>query len=354
MKTFFIKLLKIFLKAPQSKLSKLNEIKNVLIIRQHNQLGDMLASVPLFRAIKENIPDCSITLVASPDNINAVKQNEFISEIVLFDKKKLHSLKYLISLINSLRSKTYEIGLVPTTVSISFTSGLLLRLVKCKYRIGPKSLDGKIFSGNYMFNESIDFDWRGKEDVHITQRILRIIEPLQLTTKNFQSHISFTDKDKLLAQEVFRGINSLKIGLHIGAGKIQNRWDVSNFVELINKLNSLYKPFFYLTIWQWDEDILSELQKKINLKPTILRDKTIPEIAAVIDKSNLFISNDTGIMHVAGATACPLISLFGSTNPKMWSPIGEKKYFIKNSNDINSIKVDDVLKLAEGILNETD
>lgn len=353
MNTIFIRLLKIFLKVPSSNLPKLNSIKNVIIIRQHNQLGDMLASVPLFRAIKENIPDCSITLVASPDNINAVKQNEFISEIVLFDKKKLHSLKYLISLINSLRSKTYEIGLVPTTVSISFTSGLLLRLVKCKYRIGPKSLDGKIFSGNYMFNESIDFDWREKEDVHITQRILRIIEPLKITTKNFQSHISFTDKDKLLAQEVFRGINSLKIGLHIGAGKIQNRWSASNFAELINKLNFRYKPFFYLTIWQWDEEILSELQNKINFNPMILRDKTIPEIAAVIDRSNLFISNDTGIMHVAGASSCPLISLFGPTNPKMWSPIGEKKYFIKNSNDINSIKVDDVLKLAEEILNET-
>ena len=101
------------------------------------------------------------------------------------------------------------------------------------------------------------------------------------------------------------------------------------------------------------KEILFELQNKLDFNPMILRDKTIPEIAAVIDKSNLFISNDTGIMHVAGATTCPLISLFGPTNPMMWSPIGKKKYFIKNSNDINSIKVDDVLKLAEGILNET-
>ncbi|MBM4174679.1 MAG: glycosyltransferase family 9 protein [Ignavibacteria bacterium] len=313
----------------------------------------MLTSVPLFRALIENIPDCRITLIASPDNIKAVRQNEMLSNIILFDKKKLFSVRYIKYLATQLRGKKFELGLVPVTVSISFTSGILVRLAKCKYLIGPSSLDGKLFSGRFLFNSAVDFDWRENTDVHISKRILKILEPIKISTKNLRSHILITETDRVYADKFFNGVDKPKIGLHIGAGKIQNRWSVDNFAELMNKLNSKYNPFFFLTVGQMDEELYNQLHKMINFDLIPMRTQTIPQIAAVIEKSDLFISNDTGIMHVAGVTNCPMISLFGPTNPKMWSPIGENKYFIKKENDINSIQVDDVLEFAERILNET-
>ncbi|MCW9065976.1 MAG: ADP-heptose--LPS heptosyltransferase, partial [Ignavibacteriaceae bacterium] len=42
--------------------------KKILIVRQHNQLGDLLAGVSLFRALKETFPDSQISLVVSPFN----------------------------------------------------------------------------------------------------------------------------------------------------------------------------------------------------------------------------------------------------------------------------------------------
>ncbi|MCM8809969.1 MAG: ADP-heptose--LPS heptosyltransferase, partial [Candidatus Omnitrophica bacterium] len=84
--------------------------------------------------------------------------------------------------------------------------------------------------------------------------------------------------------------------------------------------------------------------------PTILRNFPIPRLAAIIEFSDLFISNDTGIMHVAGATKTPLISLFGPTDPEIWAPIGENKFYIKKDDDINSIKVEDVINLINKIL----
>ncbi len=78
--------------------------------------------------------------------------------------------------------------------------------------------------------------------------------------------------------------------------------------------------------------------------------KPIPEVAALISKSDLFISNDTGIMHVSGTTNTPQISIFGPTNPFNWAPIGPNKYFIRKSELIEDVAVDDVYQLSNMIL----
>ncbi|RPI69906.1 MAG: ADP-heptose--LPS heptosyltransferase, partial [Ignavibacteriales bacterium] len=78
--------------------------------------------------------------------------------------------------------------------------------------------------------------------------------------------------------------------------------------------------------------------------------RMIPEVAALISRSDLFICNDTGIMHVAGTTNTPQISIFGPTNPFNWAPIGVDKYFIRNSELIDDISVEEVFNLCNTVL----
>jgi len=51
---------------PENKDTDLGSLKKILVVRQHNQLGDVLAGVPLFRAIKEKYPSSHLTVIASP------------------------------------------------------------------------------------------------------------------------------------------------------------------------------------------------------------------------------------------------------------------------------------------------
>ncbi|MGA8266048.1 MAG: ADP-heptose--LPS heptosyltransferase, partial [Ignavibacteriaceae bacterium] len=55
---------------------------------------------------------------------------------------------------------------------------------------------------------------------------------------------------------------------------------------------------------------------------------------------------------VAGTTSIPQITIFGPTNPFNWAPIGENKYFIRKSELIDDVEVDDVLKLCDMILSK--
>ena len=88
-KRFVSKVLARYLSTETVPAKSFNHLTKVLIIRQHNQFGDLLASISLFRAIKEKYPGCRITLIASPENYYAVTQNEFIDELFIFDKHKI-------------------------------------------------------------------------------------------------------------------------------------------------------------------------------------------------------------------------------------------------------------------------
>jgi len=82
---------KSFLSVKENSERKISPPKKILIIRQHNQLGDLLAGVSLFRALKETYPDSHISLIVSPFNYPGMVKNKFLDRIYVFDKKKLFS-----------------------------------------------------------------------------------------------------------------------------------------------------------------------------------------------------------------------------------------------------------------------
>jgi heptosyltransferase-2 len=119
---------------------------------------------------------------------------------------------------------------------------------------------------------------------------------------------------------------------------------------LVKKIENSFPTNFYLTGGWAEKEELNYLSKNVDIHFGKFINKPIPQIAALISMSDIFISNDTGIMHVAGTTDTPQISIFGPTNPFNWAPIGINKYFIRKSELIDDVTVEDVFHLCEIIL----
>lgn len=347
-------ILNLFLSVKEKNINdfKIENPKNILIIRQHNQFGDMLASISLFRALKEKYPESKITLLASPENYYAVEKNKFIDELFVFDKRKLLSKKYLIELWNLLK-KEYDLSIVPVTVAISNTSCILCALSNSENKIGPASLNDKNNLLKNLFHYRIKMDWRKYYDSHVSDFILDIVKPFNIKTKNFSSSINYDENDILFAKKFINEIKTsnenLLFGFHVGAAKPQNRWSLIKYVELINELKKIYNYDFYFTGSNADSEQIEFMKKYFQNAGYFLNNK-IPQLAALISLSDLFITNDTGVMHVAGATDVKQISIFGPTNPFNWAPIGKDKYFIRKSELIDDIQVEDVLTIVKLIL----
>ena len=331
--------------------------KSILIIRQHNQLGDLLAGVSIFRAIKETFPLSKTTLIVSPENYFGIVKNKLIDRYFVFDKRKLYNPFYLTKFIKLLR-EDFDLVIVPVTVSISFTSNLLARFANAKIRIGPKSLDGVENKSAFLFDRRVPLDWRRSPDSNVADRILDILRPFGINTNKFNSEISFDNENIKAAENFIVGLDrkpsDLLIGIHPGAGKIPNRWSLIKFVDLIKKLNENFDVKIYITGSNSDKEEINYIKQNIPFEIGFYLNKSIPEVAALISISDLFITNDTGIMHVAGATATPQISIFGPTNPYNWAPSGSNKIFIRKSELIDEISIDEVYELCLPFLTQKD
>ena len=342
-------LLRKILSVKEDKNFKLNHLKNVLIVRQHNQFGDLLASVSLFRAFKESYPDCKITLIASPENYFAIEKNEYVDHLFVFNKRKIFSPDYFTKLTRILRQK-YDVAVVPATVAVSKTSCILAALSKSKKKIGPASLNGEPNPMAFVFHYRINLDWKKCPDAHVSDFIQDIIRPIGVSTKDFTSSILIEQSDKDFAREFLDSLeikpDEYLIGFHIGAGKPQNRWPLEKFIKLIYLIEKDFKIKLFFTGTEADKSEIDYIQSNLNIDAGYFLNKSIPQLAALISESDLFITNDTGVMHVAGAVKTPQISIFGPTNPFNWAPVGKEKYFVRKSELIADVQGEEILNLV--------
>ncbi|MBS1518378.1 MAG: glycosyltransferase family 9 protein [Bacteroidetes bacterium] len=334
-------------------------VKNILIVRQHNQLGDMLCSVPLFAAIRKKYPSAHITLVASPVNYEILFSdiNPFIDKVITYRKAPL---KNLLEFYRELKNHDYQIGIVPSTVSLSRTSHLINYFSGAKVRVGVRSIDGKLNEMEYLLNVKSDFEWDTKK-LHQTERNLDVGRQIEcdLTEKEKNEVMIHLSPDEIKFADDYINKNfpderKLIIGFHPGAGKLKNRWDKDNFTELITALYKKYSCCILLTSGAIDMEITGYIKSQLEesgVECTVLDNTPIRKLSAVLKKLDLYITNDTGTLHVAGGVDANVISLFGPTNGYEWAPSGENKIFIQSpTENINDIRPEKVLNEAVNFL----
>lgn len=313
----------------------------------------MLCSLTLYAGLKKKFTDARITLVAAKTNyeIPFFDINPFIDRVIVFDKSSLAS---IISFIKSLRSRKYDIGIVPSTIVLSRTSHILNFISGAKLKVGVKSIDGVPNSFSKLLNVKSDFLWCG---VHQLIRNLQIINQIDcdLSEEEIKNiKIDLSESDYALAHkfvaENFSGNDKKIIAFHPGAGKTANRWDKENFINLIKKIYNTYQNNILITSGWNEEELINSVAsalKEVNIKFTVLHNAPIKKLAAVLSLVDLYITNDTGTMHVAGYSNTKMISLFGPTDPNEWAPTGKNQKYIKSPTDkINDISLQQVYSLA--------
>jgi len=336
---------------------ELNKISSVLVVIRH-QMGDMLCSLPMLYSLKAAFPDAKITLVTKKSSkfteIFTGSDNSPADEVMQYE----HGFEKFIELVKILRDKRIGLAVVPASVDFSDTNHLISYFSNSFYRAGVRSKDYIANNIAYTLNIKNDFLW-DTQKVHQIERNLDVIRQLGIKPAENNIRLRLNSEQEKFASDFyekhFSANKSVVIGLHTGAAKLQNIWPAEKFAALMNILFEKYNCSFYISEGPDDRQAVALLENVLKNKyPAVNYAVYCGELmnnAANISKTALFISNDTGIMHLASGFDIPVIGLFGPTKAYEWGPVGINKASIQSkSGNISDIEITDVFETCKRFL----
>ncbi|MBU0650506.1 lipopolysaccharide heptosyltransferase II, partial [bacterium] len=293
---------------------------NKILIIKLGSIGDVIHTLPIAEILKTTYPDCQIDWLVEKKSANLLEENPFITNLFVFER----TAKNFIQKIQKIRDQNYDFAI---DFQGTYKSQLFIMFSKAKTKIGYNKTKEKIpFSYNLKINLKT-------LDKHAVDRNIDLIKPLGITVPekiNFKIEIS--DQEKQNAQNKLKeyGINHNFCVISGSAGKPANRWDPLNFAELIKEITQNLNLDVILIGNKADDFLNSKIMISSNSKKAhnISGKLTLKETAYLLNKSQFIICGDTGPMHIAVAVNCPVIALFGGSNPKRTGPYQGKNIII--------------------------
>ncbi len=333
-------------------LINLYAIRRILIVRQHDQLGDFLLSTPVFRALRQFFPQAHIAVIARGYTAELASNNQYLNDVLVIPEKLLGWTPVKIwRLLRGLR-RGWDLTIVLNTVSHSLTSDLLAYFSGARYILGSEH---RLFPGckrNFFYNLVARYFTQIKPQ---SERNLDIVRHLGIDTDDRSEVMTLTAQEKLFASHLLRrhgiGEKDVLVAMHPGAGKIHNRWPVEKFAELANALHRQFEVRIVLTWGPHENELGVNLCRRLSFNPLVVHGLSLRQLAAILAHANIFICNDTGVMHLAAAVGAPLVAIFGPTDPNEWKPIGKKFVAVRGEkHSCANVTVQQVLQAAQNLL----
>jgi lipopolysaccharide heptosyltransferase II len=281
-----------------------------ILIRSSNWLGDAVMSVPAVRAIKNGRPDAHVTILA-PEKIAPMwKLISEVDEILSLPNKSLFSAARLIA-----RQAKFE-------VAILFPNSLRVALEA--WRI-PRKVGYRGHARSWLLNQIVREPRRPGPPEHHATRFLRIAD-------DCGADVDLTESGKLPLPQTSNIKTQTSLGLCPGAeyGPAK-RWLPERFAEAAVAISAQSNAQWILFGTKKDKAIGETIATALGDNCSNRIDQTtLDELIEELRGCRALLTNDTGTMHLAALLGVPVVAIFGSTEPALTGPLGERHVIIRH------------------------
>jgi len=348
------------------------KMKNALIMHTGGWIGDMILLTPALRGLKKNFPDCKMSMIVLPLVRELMERNPYLDEIIVYDKRNTQKgFRQMREMASYLRSKDFDTAIILHPNSVK--SAILAYMAGIHERIGLK------LTGNGFF---LTTKVKQRKNIHEVKRYLDIIAPIAGTNlddklefwgieqsdEEFARSILFRNDD---ANESYEPLNpplspfskggyvilpfqkgeirfpferggrgDLKarnfiVGLNVSTTWKTKQWRMEKFARLVELLYNEMGVMSVLTGGKSDidlgEKIMKIAQDSDKYIVNLTGHTTLWQLGAIIKRCHIYITCDSGPMHISSALNTPTIALFGPTEPIRHRPYGEGHKVIKKN-----------------------
>ncbi|MBD3182476.1 lipopolysaccharide heptosyltransferase II [Candidatus Poribacteria bacterium] len=331
--------------------------KRILVMQTGGWIGDMILLTPALRSLKQEYPDSHIEILVNPLVNELMKRNPYLDGVIVYDKRKSQKgYRKLSQLSRDLRDCEFDTAIImhPSSIRsafIAFKAGI------------PKRIGSEGKGRGLFLTKKVKHD----KNIHEVRRYMELIEPI--TEPNYDDRLEFwgiRDEDKEFATNAFNGKTRPLIGINPSTTWPTKHWMPERFADLAKRLHNDLGVTVFFTGGKNDDHLREKLLSANNSALDFIGKTNLWQLGALIQECDLFITCDSGPVHISAALGISTVSLFGPTDPCRHRPYGEIHEAIRKNDQcgpcysrecrksvcMSMIQVDDVFKVVRDKLGE--
>lgn len=289
-------------------------------------IGNYLMHSSVFRAIKINQPSSTITVWVAPRNTAVLaKANPDIDQVIKAPIRR--TLIGHLQQVRKLRHLSADAGLV-LYPGQHLKSALYMFLAGLDTRVGHRYLHLGNPDSSLLLTNSLAID-PAKHDIEQNLSLLSPLSiPIPASLQPYYAPIPqyYQQQAEVLLKRLKRssGPDKILVGFHPGCSPdfSWKRWPVDNFSRLAKALVKHHNAHIMIFGGGIELPMMKKLRRLIGQQHSSIISTHLLTVAAVMKHCQLFIANDSGLMHLSSSVSVPTIGLFGPTNEHRTGPRG--------------------------------
>ncbi|HTH51457.1 MAG TPA: glycosyltransferase family 9 protein [Pyrinomonadaceae bacterium] len=330
--------------------SEHREFKNILLIH-FGQLGDVVLSLPAIRAVRARFAEAKLTIMSGLSTRGVIEISGLADEQIAVDRVKMRdggkiaAFGDMFDLVRELRRRKFDLvidihSLYETNLT-AWLSGAPVRYFAHRDRRSIQRLS------NWPVKAEIE-----DRSAHHTERYAAAVRPLGIEKVGHNFVAKPSSEAEVAAAKVLDRHDSAGkrlIGLFLGAGHPTRRWPVERFVETAKEISGECEVLVLLG--PEEKDMRSGLQERFGEAATVVEELPLAIFFALLARLDVFVSGDTGPMHLAAIAGAGVVLLSTKGAPPIFTPLTER---LVNINDVpfEDITVDRVVTGIRKLLSE--
>jgi heptosyltransferase-2 len=311
-----------------------------ILVRGTNWVGDAVMTLPAVKALAEACPRAEVHVLAKPWVAPVYEACPQVKEVVLYEAKARHQgLGGGFVLAGELKKGGYDWAVL---FQNAFQAALLAFMARIPVRLGYDSDARKILLTHPLLRTQQD------RSIHETAYYLNILYKAGLIDnaplpEGVCPELMPLEKDRLWAEEFLaeKGAEGRLLGLAPGAAFGPAKcWPAERFSASARILKEDDFETVLLFGSKGEQKACHEVSEGLgDLKTLNLAGATsLGQALALLERLDLFITNDSGLMHAAAALGAPTVAVFGSTNPVTTAARGPKTALVRKPVDCSPCK----------------
>ncbi|MFQ5543197.1 MAG: lipopolysaccharide heptosyltransferase II [Nitrospiria bacterium] len=300
-----------------------------ILVRAPNWIGDGVMTIPTLSALRLFFKEAEIVLLAKPPVAALFSQHPDVDRVLPYEDPGIHAgFSGFCSLIRMVRNEHFDLAFL---FQNALEAALIAFFAGIPKRVGY-STDGR----GLLLTRSLP---KRKAPPHRHDAYLALMTLVDGPAKGPMPHLLVPAEERKAARTLLssagrRGSGPL-IGINAGAAYgSAKRWSTDRFAAVADQLSEAFQAEIVLFGGPSEVAISEAIQSKMQTSSIVLAGKTsVREMIASVSQCRLFITNDSGPMHIASALGVPQVAIFGPTKPEATFSRGKNDRMVQKKAD---------------------